>query len=98
MSFSENQVLSNQWRIEDLGKNCDVEIKINWKSKQLKFVKEYIRLIINFDWSFSHIYFAFSYVLYPLFLVIPRNISQPAITCSKLTIETLEQGVKYAQT
>ena len=23
--------------------------------------------------------------------------SQPAITCSKLTIETLEQGVKYAQ-
>ena len=22
---------------------------------------------------------------------------QPAITCSKLTIETLEQGVKYAQ-
>ena len=24
-------------------------------------------------------------------------ISQPAITCSKLTIETLEQGVKYVQ-
>ena len=23
--------------------------------------------------------------------------SQPAITCSKLTIETLKQGVKYAQ-
>ena len=23
--------------------------------------------------------------------------SQPAFTCSKLTIETLEQGVKYAQ-
>ena len=23
--------------------------------------------------------------------------SQPAITCSKLTIETLEQGVKYIQ-
>ena len=23
--------------------------------------------------------------------------SQPAITCSKLTIETLEQGVKYVQ-
>ena len=23
--------------------------------------------------------------------------TQPAITCSKLTIETLEQGVKYAQ-
>ena len=25
------------------------------------------------------------------------NLSQPAITCSKLTIETLEQGVKYVQ-
>ena len=23
--------------------------------------------------------------------------SQPAITCSKLTLETLEQGVKYVQ-
>ena len=23
--------------------------------------------------------------------------TQPAFTCSKLTIETLEQGVKYAQ-
>ena len=27
-------------------------------------------------------------------LVLP---SQPAITCSKLTIETVEQGVKYVQ-
>ena len=25
------------------------------------------------------------------------KISQPAITCSKLTIETLEQDVKYVQ-
>ena len=25
------------------------------------------------------------------------NCSQPAITCSKVTIETLEQGVKYVQ-
>ena len=25
------------------------------------------------------------------------KLSQPAITCSKLTIETLEQGVKYVQ-
>ena len=25
------------------------------------------------------------------------NLTQPAITCSKLTIETLEQGVKYVQ-
>ena len=26
-----------------------------------------------------------------------QYLSQPAITCSKLTIETLEQGVKYVQ-
>ena len=25
------------------------------------------------------------------------DLSQPAIACSKLTIETLEQGVKYVQ-
>ena len=25
------------------------------------------------------------------------NVTQPAFTCSKLTIETLEQGVKYVQ-
>ena len=25
------------------------------------------------------------------------NVTQPAITCSMLTIETLEQGVKYVQ-
>ena len=27
----------------------------------------------------------------------PNIIYQPAITCSKLTIETLERGVKYVQ-
>ena len=26
-----------------------------------------------------------------------NSLSQPAIACSKLTIETLEQGVKYVQ-
>ena len=26
-----------------------------------------------------------------------KQLSQPAITCSNLTIETLEQGVKYVQ-
>ena len=30
-------------------------------------------------------------------LVRAANISVPAFTCSKLTIETLEQGVKYVQ-
>ena len=30
-------------------------------------------------------------------LVITNETTQPAIACSKLTIETLEQGVKYVQ-
>ena len=29
--------------------------------------------------------------------IFTENITQPTITCSKLTIETLEQGVKYVQ-
>ena len=29
--------------------------------------------------------------------IVPSPCSQPAIACSKLTIETLEQGVKYVQ-
>ena len=31
-------------------------------------------------------------------IVSQKSIVQPAFTCSKLTIETLEQGVKYVQT
>ena len=29
--------------------------------------------------------------------VLRTHLSQPAITCSKLTVETIEQGVKYVQ-
>ena len=40
-------------------------------------------------------------MLYPLKIQKRRALdyvaSQPAITCSKLTIEALEQGVKYVQ-
>ena len=32
-----------------------------------------------------------------LLLVYHEDFTQPAIACSKLTIETLEQGVKYVQ-
>ena len=32
-----------------------------------------------------------------LFLIVLKVIAQPAIACSKLTIETIEQGVKYVQ-
>ena len=31
------------------------------------------------------------------FCVRKQSLAQPAIKCSKLTIETLEQGVKYIQ-
>ena len=34
--------------------------------------------------------------LYKLNMILVKS-SQPAITCSKLTMETLEQGVKYVQ-
>ena len=30
-------------------------------------------------------------------MLVKDKITQPAIACSKLTIETLEQGVKYVQ-
>ena len=30
-------------------------------------------------------------------MFISKEITQPAVTCSKLTIETLEQGVRYVQ-
>ena len=38
--------------------------------------------------------------LYNIFCIswlVKLSCTQPAITCSKLTIETLEQGVKYVQ-
>ena len=39
--------------------------------------------------------FPFSFYFFKLLLC--YRTSQPAITCSKVTIETLEQGVKYVQ-
>ena len=35
--------------------------------------------------------------IFAFIAVLDLKLSQPAITCSKLTIETLEQGVKYVQ-
>ena len=35
--------------------------------------------------------------MWKLFAWLMNKTTQPAITCSKLTIETLEQGVKYVQ-
>ena len=40
--------------------------------------------------------FSVMYILNTLFNALWR-VTQPTFTCSKLTIETLEQGVKYVQ-
>ena len=54
---------------------------------KLRFVLEEVRLLEFYFFKVNG--FA---------LALPKKfISQPAITCSKLTIETLEQGVKYVQ-
>ena len=37
------------------------------------------------------------FAIHHTFFFLNKVISQPAITCSKLTIETIEQGVKYVQ-
>ena len=46
-------------------------------------------------------FFFFAYYVtgfaYSGFMFCAMILSQPAITCSKLIIETLEQGVKYVQ-
>ena len=41
----------------------------------------------------------FGYVQSSVFFIYFENVfaTQPAFTCSKLTVETLEQGVKYVQ-
>ena len=48
------------------------------------------------DWiEFLKLYSAL--VIASLIHFMPMLYTQPVITCSKLTIETLEQGVKYVQ-
>ena len=56
-------------------------------------------------WQFEKFVFPLSKVLWSLNLesdnfveeIQQLNASQPAFTCPKLTIETLEQGMKYVQ-
>ena len=47
----------------------------------------------------SFLFYVLPRMLLSFFLIFWRisHYSQPAITCSKLTIETLEQGMKYVQ-
>ena len=39
----------------------------------------------------------FFYDVISIFFAVSQELSQPAFTCSKFTIETQEQGVKYVQ-
>ena len=50
----------------------------------------------NFIWV-SGQFLTTVYMIQPKMTLSVCVISRPAITCSKLTIETLEQGVKYEQ-
>ena len=47
------------------------------------------------EWVFICFIINFEQVLLVLTLV--SNVSQPAFTCSKLTVEALEQGMIYVQ-
>ena len=54
--------------------------------------------ILNFFYLIVYLFLSLNSI--PSFMsvsLLDLEFSQPAITCSKLTIETLEQGVKYVQ-
>ena len=53
-------------------------------------------VILPYTIHFRHILQIF-YSEIPVVAIDKLAVPQPAITCSKLTIETLEQGVKYVQ-
>ena len=68
-----------------------------------KVVKAQLLKTVNFD-HFTKVPLTICHALLAIiFLVCLNNqaviqaMSQPAFTCSKLTIETLEQGAKYVQ-
>ena len=63
-----------------------VKIVCSWVSK----IKDYVSSGSHFRILFHHL--ILSQDSFQVLLI-----AQPAITCSKLTIETLEQGVKYVQ-
>ena len=56
-----------------------------------------VLLYINTDYLLYKIENQICKIENQIYILKIKYISQSAITCSKLTIETLEQGVKYAQ-
>ena len=71
---------------------------VNWKiqANSLKFNGIQPSSYVKLFYSFVIVRFIAESTL-TLMNETGEALSQPAITCSKLTIETLEQGVKYVQ-
>ena len=68
---------------------------MNWEKLRLFQLVQYSKIIIfNFFVNWENLE---STALRLTLKILNFEFTQPAITCSKLTIETLEQGVKYAQ-
>ena len=72
-----------------------------WHCEQLGVISTRIMAFPYYDplFSLQPLQYTFLCCNYPIASgrAIKEYITQPAITCSKLTIETLEQGVKYVQ-
>ena len=56
-------------------------------------ILEVMKQVGSFLTLTNPLFYELKHSLFP----VHQEITQPAITCSKLTIETLEQGVKYVQ-
>ena len=68
---------------------------MNWEKLRLFQLVQYSEIIIfNFFVNWENLE---STALRSTLKILNFEFTQPAITYSKLTIETLEQGVKYAQ-
>ena len=77
-----------------------------WKlffTSRRAFISLNVQWMRNESFILTHFILYFNTILFQAnvpYLYIPENVrkpSYPAITCSKLTVETLEQGVKYVQ-
>ena len=68
--------------------NTQINEFISWKTKRNACASD----------SFSVAWAQFKLYVFPPFSIVGNFLTtQPTITCSKLTVETLEQGVKYVQ-
>ena len=71
-----------------------VDKPVNVKTKQANVTKLYQLFLQQ---KFISLVSLMNKLILSIITMKKLDLSQPAITCSKLTIETLEQGVKYVQ-